>query len=111
MKILLILSYLTVFTIMGVTSLTVIAYNADGLINEAFRYSVCNLSGYDPKCEEIRDEFDKHTSPGLINTTILMLAFLSWVNLLFVVQFEHIQRVKEWTKTFRVFVSSRIFGS
>ena len=44
---------------MGLTTLTVIADDADDLIRDVFRYSKCNLFGYDPKCEDIRDDFEK----------------------------------------------------
>ena len=93
---------------MGLTTLTVIADDADDLVRDVFRYSKCNLFGYDPKCEDIRDDFKKHTSPGLINSTILILGFLSWVNLLFIVHTEHIQRAANWITACRVFLSSKI---
>jgi len=95
---------------MGVATLTVIASNADGLINEVFKYSKCNLFGYDPDCEHIRDNFSKYTSPGLVNSTIILLASLSWVNLMFVIQINHIQRAAKWVKACRVFLSSKICG-
>ena len=96
---------------MAIATLTVIAKNADDLIHDVFRYSSCNLFGYDPKCEDIRDDFEKHTSPGLVTSTILILGFFSWINLLFVIQGEHIKKVAKWIKACRVFLSSRINGS
>ncbi|XP_065915301.1 uncharacterized protein [Dysidea avara] len=110
-KILLLLSYTVIFSSMAFATLTVLADNSDDLINDVFRYSACNLFGYNPKCEDIRNDFERHTSPGLINSTILLLGFLSWINLLYVIQVRHIQRAAKWIKACRVFLSSRINGS
>ena len=96
---------------MALTTLTVLADKSEYLINDVFRYSACNLFGYDPKCEDIRNDFEKHKLPGLINSTIPLLGFLSWMHLLYVIQVEHIQRAAKWIKACRVLLSSRINSS
>ena len=103
MKILLLLGYFIVFGIMALVTLSVVANNADDFIYDMFRYSICNQFGYDPKCEDIRRDFEKHTSPGLISSTYLLLGLLSWVHLLFVIQVEHIKRAATWIKSYTVF--------
>ena len=94
---LLLLTYFIVFGIMALATLSVVTDNAERLVPDMFRYSKCNQFGYDPKCEDIRRDFEKHTSPGLISSTYLLLGFLSWVHLLFVIQVEHIKKAATYT--------------
>ena len=98
MKILLLLTYFVVFGTMALAALSVVTDNAEHFVHDMFRYSKCNLVGYDPKCEDIRRDFEKHTSPGLISSTYLLLGLLSWVHLLFVIQMEHIKKAATWIK-------------
>jgi len=102
-KMLLLLGYFIIFGIMALVTLSIVADNADDFAYDMFRYSRCNLFGYDPKCEDIRKDFEKHTSPGLISSTYLLLGLLSWVHLLFVIQVEHIKKAATWIKAYRVF--------
>ena len=83
---------------MALVTLSVVADNAERFVHDMLRYSKCSLFGYDPKCEDIRRDFKKHTSPGLISSTYLLLGFLSWVHLLFVIQVEHIKKAAAWIK-------------
>jgi len=91
-KMLLLLAYFIVVGIMALVTLSVVVSNAESFVNDMYRYAKCNLLGYDPKCEDIRRDFEKHTSPGLICFTYLVLGCLSWVHLLFVIKVEHIKK-------------------
>jgi len=110
-KILLLLAYFIIFGIVALVALSVLANNANNLVNDIIRYSVCNLFGYDPNCEDIRRDIEKHVSPGLTCSAFLLLGFLPHVHLLFAIQFEHIKKVVSWIKASRVFSSSGINGS
>ena len=83
MKILLLLSYAIAVTMMGVATLTVVASNADGLINEVLAMiQIVKI---------FQITLSKYTSPGLINSTIILLASLSSrVNLMYIIQINHI---------------------
>jgi len=99
---LLLLAYFIAFGIMALATLTVVVDNSDDFVHDLVRYSECNLFGYDPKCEDIRRDFEKHTSAGLICSTYLILGFLSWVHLLlFVIQVKHVRKASIWIRMFR----------
>jgi len=105
-KILLLLAYFGLFGIMELVTLSVVAANVDDLVNDIIRYSVCNLFGYDPNCEDIRRDIEKHVSPGLTCSAFVILGFLPHVHLLFAIQFEHLKKAVSWIKASRVFSSS-----
>jgi len=110
-KILLLLVYFNVFGIVALVTFSRAAANADNLVNDMVRYSVCNLLGYDPKCEDIRRDIGKHIPPELTCSNFLLLGFLPHVHLLFVIQLEHIKKAVSWIKASRVFSSSGTNGS
>ena len=105
-KMLLLLTYFVVFGVIALATLSVVTDNAERFVHDMFRYSKCNFAGYDPKCEDIRRDFEKHTSPGLISSTYLLMGLLSWVHLLFVIQVEHIKKAATWIKLSRTFSGS-----
>jgi len=102
-KILLLLGFVIVLGISSLLAISIDVSNADALINDLFRYFSCNLFGYNPECESIRTEFEKHLSPGLISSTYVLLALVSCVHLLFVIQAEDIKRALKWIREHRVF--------
>jgi len=101
-KILLLLGYVFVLGIMSLLAISIDVSNADALIKDLYRYFTCNLFGFNPKCESIRTEFEKHLSPGLIISTYVQLALVSCVHLLFVIQAEDINRALQWIRECRI---------
>ena len=89
-----ILILLSSFVILGVVVLVNLSINiTDGhlLLDGVISYITCQLGGYDPGCEDIREEFEKHLYPGLEGTTYLLLGLVSFLYLLFAI---HVQDVK-----------------
>ena len=101
-KILLLLGHVIVLGITSLLAISIDVSNADALTKDLFRYFTCNLFGFNPECESIRKEFEKHLSPGLISSTYVQLALVSCVHLLFVIQAEDIKRVLQWMRECRV---------
>ena len=59
--------------------------------NDLFKYLECQLTGYDPICEDIRRQFEKHLKPGLNGLSYFLIAFITWVNLLFAIKGEDVK--------------------
>ena len=81
-KILILLSYFVVFGIVSLVNLTVTLNEADPFLEDLFNYFACHLSGYDPKCEQFRRQFEKHLKPGLNGTSYFLLGLYTWVHIL-----------------------------
>ena len=86
------------FGITSLLSITLYTSNANALIDDLFRYFACNLFGYNPECESIRNDFEKHTFPGLMTLSLVQLELVSCVFLLFVIQAQDIKRAIQWMK-------------
>ena len=84
-KILTMLSYYTVFGIVQSINVTITINDATPFQNELFRYFECQLTGYDPICEDIRRQFEEYTKPELNGLSYSLFAFITWVNLLFAI--------------------------
>ncbi|XP_065890808.1 uncharacterized protein [Dysidea avara] len=91
-KILLLLSYFIVFGIVSLVNFSISINEADPFLNDLFKYFACHLSGYNPECEDIRQDFEKHLKPGLSGTTYLLLALITWVHLLFAIQAQDVKK-------------------
>ena len=86
---------------MGTLSLayfTVSIKNASLFLDDVYRYFACQIGGFDPMCEDIRQQFEKHLKPGLSGATYLTVGLIPWVYLLFIIQAENVkglfQRIK-----------------
>lgn len=55
------------------------------------KYFECQLTRYDPICENIRRQFEKHLKPGLDGLLYFLIAFVTWVNLLFAIKGEDVK--------------------
>ena len=49
------------------------------LTEGVIKYMICQLGGYNPMCEDIRREFEKHSHPAIETATYVLLALVSWV--------------------------------
>ena len=93
-----ILILLSTFIVLGVVALVNLSINiTDGqlFMDGVIRYITCQLGGYNPMCEDIRREFEKHLYPGIENTTYLLLGLVSWMYLLFAIHIQDIKRVHQ----------------
>ena len=90
-KILILLSYYILFGIVLLTHVTITIDEAIPFRNDLFKYLECQLTGYDPICEDIRRQFEKHLKPGLNGLSYFLIAFITWVNLLFAIKGEDVK--------------------
>ena len=81
-KILILLSYFIVFGIVSLVNLTITLNEADPFLDDLFNYFACQLSGYNPNCEDFRRQFEKHLKPGLNGAAYLLLGLNTWVHIL-----------------------------
>ena len=84
-KILTMLSYYTTFGIVQLVNVTITINDTTPFQNELFRYFECELTGYDPICEDIRGQFEEYIKPELNGLSYSLFAFITWVNLLFAI--------------------------
>ena len=90
-KILILLSYYTLFGIVQLINATIAINQSAPFWKDFFEYVECNLTGYNPICEDIRREFEKHLKPGLNVVSYIQFGFATWVNLLFAVKGEDVK--------------------
>ena len=106
-KILILLSYFTLSGIVLLTHVTVTINNAIPFRDDLLKYFECQLTGYDPSCEDIRREFEKHLKPGLNILTYFLISFITWVNLLFAIKGEDVKfLIQKVTSCYRVIVKA-----
>lgn len=70
------------FGIVSLVNVTITINEADPFLDDLFKYFACQLSGYDPKCEEFRQQFEQHLKPGLNGASYLLLGLNTWVHIL-----------------------------
>ena len=78
---------------MTLVNFSVSINEADPFLDDLFRYFTCQLGGFNPECEDIRRQFEKHLKPGLNGATFLLIGLITWVYLLFAIQVEDVKRV------------------
>ena len=71
---------------MSLANFSVTINEVNPFLNDLFRYFVCQLGGFDPMCEDIRRQFEKHLNPELNDVTYLLIGLITWVYLLFAIQ-------------------------
>ena len=94
-KILLLLSYFIVFGVVSLVNFTFAAINLNPFLDDLYRYFLCELGGNNPLCEDIRRDFESHLNPELNFVTFVLLAMLTWVHLLFAIQFQDIKKLMQ----------------
>ena len=97
-KILILLSYYIILGTLSLANFTVSIKNASLFLDDVFRYFACQIGGFDPICEDIRQHFEKHLKPELNGATYFTVGLIPWVYLLFTIQAENVkglfQRIK-----------------
>ena len=90
-KILIMLSYYIVFGVIQLVNTTISVNEATPFQDDLYKYFECQLTGYDPVCENIRRQFEKHLKPELNALSYALFAFITWVNLLFAISKEDVK--------------------
>ena len=90
-KILVLLSYYTFFGIVQLINATITINENAAYRDDLFKYLGCQLTGYDPVCEEFRRQSEKHLKPGLNGVSYSLFTFVTWVNLLFAIEGEDVK--------------------
>lgn len=62
-------------------------------IDNLYAYLLCQLRGDNPACRKFQDKYLEHQSPHLTSAVFIMMGLITWVNLLFVVQYQDIKQV------------------
>ena len=57
------------------------------------RYFDCQLGGFDPMCEDIRRQFERHLKPELNGANYFLFGLITWVYLLFTIQEQNVKRL------------------
>ena len=99
-KILIVVSCFIVFGTLALANLAASIDENEAFLDDVFKYGSCQLGGYNPMCEDIRHQFEKHLHLELDIVTFLSLGLLSWVYLLFAVQVQDIKKVLKGMATF-----------
>ena len=76
---------------MQLINVTITINQATPFRDDLFKYFECQLTGYDPVCENIKHQFEKHLKPGLNAVSYLEFASVTWVNLLFAIKGEDVK--------------------
>ena len=71
--------------------ITLTINNAVPFRKDLLNYFECQLTGYDPVCEDIRRQFEEHLKPELNAVSYFLIAFITWVNLLFAITGEDVK--------------------
>ena len=72
-KILMVVSCFIVFGTVVLVNLSVNIDEREAYLDDVFRYGTCQLGGYNPMCEDIRQYYEKHQHPELAEA-----AFFVW---------------------------------
>ena len=92
-KILIVVSCFIVFATVALVNTSLHARESEALLDGIIRYIICQLGGYNPMCEDIRRQFEKHLYPEVSLATALCLGLLSWIYLLFAIQVQDVKRI------------------
>ena len=90
-KILILLSYFIILGIISLMNFSVSINNASLILDGLFRYFACQLGGYNPMCEDIRQQFEKHLKPEINGATYFLIGLITWVYLLFAIQAQDVK--------------------
>ena len=91
-----ILILLSSFIVFGVTVLVKFSFaitETNSYVEHLYEYFTCQLGGFNPMCEDIRRQFEKHLQPELSALTYLLMGLIAAIYLLFAVQAQDIKRL------------------
>ena len=92
-KILIFLSYFIIFGIMTLVNFSIAINQINPFYDDLYRYFDCQLGGFDPMCEDIRRQIERHLKPELNGVTFVLFGLITWVYLLFTIQAHDVKRL------------------
>ena len=92
-KILILLSGFIVFGIVLLVDINFLINEANPFLDDLYKYFACQLGRFDPMCEDIRRQFEKHLQPELYAVTYLLMGLLTVVYLLFAIQAQDVKKL------------------
>ena len=90
---LIVVSCFIIFATVVLVTIGVSNDETKAFLDDVFRYVTCQLDGYNPVCEDIRQDFEKHLYPELDIASVFFLGLISWIYLLFAIQVQDIKRL------------------
>jgi len=99
-KMLLLLSYYVIAGVVSLISFTIDVENADLILEQLINYFNCHLGGNDPICEEFRWRFEDYSNSKLGIISNLLIALITWVNLLFAIHTQDVKWIIQRIKSF-----------
>jgi len=99
-KMLLLLSYYIISGVVSQINFTIGIENSDLFLEEIINYFNCHLGGNDPMCEEFRQRFEDSPNAKLSIISTILIALITWVNLLFAIHTQDVQRIILKIKSF-----------
>ena len=95
-KILIVLCYYILLSVVALTGVTIPLRNSELLANALTEYWQCETAGVDSLCNRLRASFEEQTNPGIITVSYVLLWIFPAVNLIFAV---NISELKQKFKT------------
>ena len=96
-KILIVLCYYILLSVVALTGVTIPLRNAQLLTVALIEYWQCEAAGVDPLCNRPRTSFEEQTNPGIITVSYMLLWIFPAVNLIFAVNVSELkQKFKTW---------------
>ena len=92
-KILILLSSFIIFGVLLSVDYSSGVHQANPLIDDLNKYFTCQLGGFDPMCEDIRQQFKKHLHPEINIITYLSFGITAVVYLLFAIQAKDVNKL------------------
>ena len=92
-KILILLSGFIVFGVVLLVDISFFINQANPFLDDLYKYFTCQLGGFDPMCEDIRRQFEKHLHPELYAMTYLLMGLITVVYLLFAIQAQDVKKL------------------
>ena len=90
-KILIVLCYYILLSVVALTGVTFPLRNAELLANALTEYWQCETAGVAPLCNRLRASFEELTNPGIITVSYVLLWIFPAVNLIFAVNISELK--------------------
>ena len=76
-KILILLSNFIIFGLVVLVNFSYSITENNSYLEHLYEYFTCQLGGFDPMCEDIRRQFEKHLQPELTALTYLLMGSIT----------------------------------
>ena len=92
-KMLMLVSSFFIYGIMTLAILSISIDQSQAFFDDIIKYAICQLGGFNPMCEDIRQQFEKHLHPELEVANNVCFALVTCMYLLFAIQVQDIKRL------------------